>query len=44
MIIIVERAAQTGQVFAEELQQLKENHPCIGEVRSIGLFGAIEHG
>lgn len=39
---IVDRAAKTGQVFAQELKQLMEKHPCIGEARSIGLFGAIE--
>lgn len=39
---IVERAAHTGRVFAEELRQLMQKHPCVGEVRCIGLFGAIE--
>ena len=39
---LVERAAQTGQVLADKLAELKNRHPSIGEVRSIGLFGVIE--
>lgn len=39
---LVERARQTGIVMAEMLAELVERHPSVGEVRSIGLFGAIE--
>ncbi len=39
---IVQRAAQTGEVMADMLAELVERHPSVGEVRSIGLFGAIE--
>lgn len=39
---IVERAAQTGRVMAEMMAELVERHPSVGEVRSIGMFGAIE--
>lgn len=39
---LVERAAQTGAVMADMLAELVERHPSVGEVRSIGLFGAIE--
>ena len=39
---LVERAAETGVVMADMLAELVERHPSIGEVRSIGLFGAIE--
>jgi len=39
---MVERAAETGKVIAEMLQDLKEEHPSVGDVRSIGLFGVIE--
>jgi taurine--2-oxoglutarate transaminase len=39
---LVERAAETGQVLADMLAELQTRHPCIGEVRSIGLFGALE--
>ncbi len=39
---IVEKAASTGTVMAEMMAELVDRHPSIGEVRSIGLFGAIE--
>lgn len=39
---LVEKAAQTGEVLARLLTDIKDRHPSVGEVRSIGLFGAIE--
>ena len=39
---LVERAAAMGPVFRRMLTDLGEQHPSVGEVRSIGLFGAIE--
>ncbi len=39
---LVERSAQMGQVLARLLKELKEKHPSVGDVRSIGLFGVIE--
>jgi len=39
---LVERAAAMGPVFRRFLTDLGEKHPSVGEVRSIGLFGAIE--
>jgi len=39
---LVERAAETGRTFARHLRELGEAHACVGDVRSIGLFGAIE--
>ncbi len=39
---LVEKARETGAVMAEMLAELVERHPSVGEVRSIGLFGAIE--
>jgi taurine--2-oxoglutarate transaminase len=39
---LVEKAAETGAVMKDMLEELVERHPSIGEVRSIGLFGAIE--
>lgn len=39
---LVEKSKQTGKVMAEMLAELVERHPSVGEVRSIGLFGAIE--
>lgn len=39
---LVEKAKQTGVVMSEMLAELTERHPSVGEVRSIGMFGAIE--
>lgn len=39
---IVENAKKMGAVLRKHLNDLGENHPSIGEVRSIGLFSAIE--
>ena len=39
---LVERAAHTGLVLADMLAELKDRHASVGDVRSIGLFGAIE--
>ncbi len=39
---LVERAASMGAVLHRMLNDLGEQHPSVGEVRSIGLFGVIE--
>jgi taurine--2-oxoglutarate transaminase len=39
---LVERAKAMGPVLARHLADLGEAHPTVGEVRSIGLFGAVE--
>jgi taurine--2-oxoglutarate transaminase len=39
---LVERANQMGSVLRRKLNDLGESHPSVGEVRSIGLFSAIE--
>ena len=39
---LVERAKQTGRLMADLLTELAANHPCVGTVRSIGLFGVVE--
>lgn len=39
---LVERAAAMGSVLHRMLNDLGEQHPSVGEVRSIGLFGVIE--
>ncbi len=39
---IVENAAAMGEVLAEELPRLADEHPAIGEVRGLGLFWALE--
>jgi len=39
---LIDKAAENGQVMADLLAEMVQRHPSIGEVRSIGLFGAIE--
>jgi taurine--2-oxoglutarate transaminase len=39
---LVEKAKETGKLLASLLVDLKEKHPSVGDVRSIGLFGVIE--
>jgi taurine--2-oxoglutarate transaminase len=39
---LVERAAQMGPVLHRMLTDLGEQHPSVGEARSIGLFGILE--
>jgi adenosylmethionine-8-amino-7-oxononanoate aminotransferase len=39
---LVEHAQSMGPVLRRMLVDLGENHPSVGEVRSIGLFGVIE--
>lgn len=33
---------QVGRVLGELLEELKAKHPCVGDVRYIGLFSAVE--
>ncbi len=39
---LVENSRQMGKVLADMLSELVERHPSVGDVRSIGLFAAIE--
>lgn len=39
---LVGNARRMGRVLATLLEELKEEHPAIGDVRSIGLLGCIE--
>ena len=39
---IVERASRTGDLMSRLLADLVAHHPCVGAVRSIGLFGVVE--
>jgi len=39
---LVDRASQMGLVLRLKLNDLGETHPSVGEIRSIGLFSAIE--
>ncbi len=33
---------KVGKVLGEKLEEMKEAHPCVGDVRYIGLFSAVE--
>ena len=39
---MVGNSRRMGEVLARHHRKLAERHPCVGETRSIGLFGAIE--
>jgi taurine--2-oxoglutarate transaminase len=39
---LVKKAKDKGILLKELLQQMYEKHPCVGDVRSIGLFGVLE--
>jgi taurine--2-oxoglutarate transaminase len=39
---LIDRAAETGAVLKVLLAELEGRHPCVGAVRSIGLFGVVE--
>src|SRR5690242_6292245 len=39
---LIDRAKQMGKVMAKMMADLKAKHPCVGDVRSIGLFGIVE--
>jgi taurine--2-oxoglutarate transaminase len=39
---LIQRSAQTGQLLKQKLHELKEKHPSVGDVRSIGLISIIE--
>lgn len=39
---LLENAVKVGKVLGEQLETLKEKHPCVGDVRYIGLFSCIE--
>lgn len=39
---ILDNVKAVGKVLGELLESFKEKHPCVGEVRYIGLFSAIE--
>lgn len=39
---LVDRAAEMGTYMGQKLNALKAKHPCIGEVRGLGLFWAID--
>lgn len=39
---IPSRVEKMGTVLQKELSEIAEEHPAVGDVRSIGLFGAVE--
>jgi taurine--2-oxoglutarate transaminase len=39
---LVERSRTLGQYLGEKLKALAQDHPCIGEVRGLGLFWAVD--
>ena len=39
---ILARATRTGELLRAELAKLAEKHPCIGDVRGVGMFCGIE--
>lgn len=39
---IAENVAKVGKALGEELENIKAAHPCVGDVRYIGLFSAVE--
>jgi taurine--2-oxoglutarate transaminase len=39
---LIERARQMGEVLARHHADLRERHPSVGSVRSIGLFGMVD--
>jgi taurine--2-oxoglutarate transaminase len=39
---LIDRAKTMGVLMGEMLAGLEDRHPCVGDVRSIGLFGVVE--
>lgn len=39
---IPEHVTEVGKVLGSELEAMKEKHPCVGDVRYIGLFSCVE--
>ncbi len=39
---LIENSAENGAYMLDKLEALKENHPCVGDVRGKGLWAAIE--
>jgi taurine---2-oxoglutarate transaminase len=39
---LVSRAAEVGNYLGRKLMELKDRHPCVGDVRGLGMFWAVD--
>lgn len=39
---LIENSKELGEILRKRLEEIKEKHVSVGDVRSIGLFGAVE--
>ncbi len=39
---LIQRSRELGKTLGKRLEEIKERHKSVGDVRSIGLFGAVE--
>lgn len=39
---LIDRSAQLGEYLLEQAMTMKEKHPCVGDVRGLGLFVGLE--
>lgn len=39
---LIENSRLLGEIVKAEFEKMKEKHPCVGDARSIGLFGCLE--
>ena len=39
---ILDNVNKVGKLLGEKLEEMKDAHPCVGDVRYIGLFSAVE--
>lgn len=39
---LIKGAKEKGKMLGKKLEEIKVNHPCVGDVRYIGLFSAVE--
>ena len=39
---LISRSKELGKILKKRLEEIKEKHASVGDVRSIGLFGAVE--
>jgi len=39
---LVENSRSLGKILMAELEQMQQRHPCVGDVRGLGLFACLE--